>query len=125
MRARNFLAALACALAPMAANAADMLFVSTTPAAYPDGPQRPGSLFLVELPAGTVSPVGAINLEGLPIMVGGFAIHPKSGVLYGLTSEKSPNRPKALVVVDTKTAAATVVGDLGVVASDIAFDADG
>jgi hypothetical protein len=54
-----------------------------------------------------------------------MAAHPNSGVLFGITSEQSPNSPRSLVTIDPKSGAATLVGELGVVGSDISFDAKG
>jgi len=85
-----------------------------------------GNLYAVNLANGTASLVGAIRLPGAkPIGVTGMAAHPATGVLYGITSEQSPNSPRSLVTIDQSSGAATLVGDLGRVGSDIAFDAKG
>ena len=85
-----------------------------------------GNLYTVNLANGTATLVGAIRLPGAkPIGVTGMAAHPSTGVLYGITSEQSPNHPHVLVTIDVKTAAATLVGDLGVTGSDISFDPKG
>ena len=91
----------------------------------PDSPIA-GNLYVVNLSNGTASLVGAIRLPGSkPIGVTGMAMHPTTGVLYGITSEQSPNHPRALVTIDQASGAASHVGDLGVAGSDIAFDAKG
>jgi DNA-binding beta-propeller fold protein YncE len=85
-----------------------------------------GNLYTVNLANGTASLVGAIRLPGAkPIGVTGLAVHPSTGVLYGITSELSPNSPRSLVTIEPTTGAAALVGDLGVPGSDIAFDAKG
>jgi hypothetical protein len=85
-----------------------------------------GNLYTINLASGTASLVGAIRLPGSkPIGVTGMAVHPSDGTLYGITSEQSPNSPRSLVTIDPATGAATIVGELGSVGSDIAFDANG
>lgn len=85
-----------------------------------------GNLYTINLASGTATLVGAIRLPGSkPIGVTGMAVHPISAVIYGITSEQSPNHSRSLVTIDPATAAATLVGELGVVGSDIAFDANG
>ena len=91
----------------------------------PDAPIA-GNLYIVNLANGTASLVGAIRLPGSkPIGVTGMAVHPTTGVLYGITSEQSPNNPRSLVIIDPNSGGATLVGDLGRVGSDIAFDGKG
>jgi hypothetical protein len=91
----------------------------------PDAPIA-GNLYVVNLANGTASLVGAIRLPGSkPIGVTGMAIHPSTGVLYGITSEQSPNSPRSLVTIDQTSGAASLVGDLGAAGSDIAFDSKG
>ena len=85
-----------------------------------------GNLYTVNLANGTATLVGAIRLPGSKsIGVTGLAAHPTTGVLYGITSEKSPNNPHALVTLDPASGAAELVGDLRSSGSDIAFDAKG
>jgi sugar lactone lactonase YvrE len=52
-------------------------------------------------------------------------VHPKTGVLYGITAGITPALRPSLIVIDPKTAQATLVGKLGHSASDINFDATG
>jgi hypothetical protein len=88
--------------------------------------QIAGNLYTINLANGTAALVGAIRLPGgKPVGVTGMAAHPKSGVIYGITSEQSPNAPRSLVTIDPQTAVATLVGELSVMGSDIAFDAHG
>jgi hypothetical protein len=85
-----------------------------------------GNLYTINLANGTASLVGAIRLPGSkPIGVTGMAVHPSDGTIYGITSEQSPNSPRSLVTIDPASGAATFVGELGAVGSDIAFDAKG
>jgi hypothetical protein len=85
-----------------------------------------GNLYTVNLANGQAALVGAIRLPGAKAVgVTGMAFHPQTGTLYGITSEQSPNSPHALVTIDATNGAATIVGDLGLVGSDLAFDAKG
>lgn len=84
-----------------------------------------GNLYTINLANGNASLVGPIRLANKHVGVTGLAWHPVSGVLYGITAEQSPNYPHALVTIDPATANATLVGDLGVHGSDIAFDSKG
>ena len=85
-----------------------------------------GNLYTINLASGTATLVGAIRLPGgRPIGVTGMAASPKDGKLYGITSEQSPNNPHSLVTIDQATGAATLVGELGVSGSDIAFSEKG
>lgn len=85
-----------------------------------------GNLYTVNLANGSATLVGAIRLPGAKAVgVTGMAFHPQTGVLYGITSEQSPNSPHALVTIDASSGAATLVGDLALVGSDLAFDPKG
>ncbi|HUQ28100.1 MAG TPA: hypothetical protein VM051_05880 [Usitatibacter sp.] len=85
-----------------------------------------GNLYTINLANGTATLVGAIRLPGgKPIGVTGMAAHPADSRLYGITSEQSPNNPRSLVTIDATSGAATLVGELGAVGSDIAFDSKG
>src|SRR5258708_22136665 len=84
------------------------------------------NLYITNLARGNAQLVGSCGLPGgKTIAVTGIAAHPKSGVLYAITAETSPNNPNALVIVDPATAASSLVADLGVSVSDIAFDSKG
>jgi len=99
--------------------------VRSAPSARGDIPIA-GNLYTINLATGTATLVGAIRLPGgRPIGVTGMAAHPKTGVLYGITSEQSPNNPRSLVTIDAASGIATLVGELGVVGSDIAYDTKG
>jgi hypothetical protein len=85
-----------------------------------------GNLYTINLANGTATLVGAIRLGGgKPIGVTGMAVHPSDGTIFGITSEQSPNSPRSLVTINPASGAATLVGELGVVGSDIAFDTKG
>jgi hypothetical protein len=85
-----------------------------------------GNLYSVNLSSGASQLVGAIRLPGSrAIGVTGLAFHPSTGVLYGITSEQSPNEPHSLVTIDPATGAATLIGDLGYICSDITFNSKG
>src|SRR5260221_14370685 len=85
-----------------------------------------GNLYTINLASGTATLVGAIRLPpSKPIGVTGLAVHPASGVIYGITSEQSPNHSRSLVTIDPITANAVLVGQLGMAGSDIAFDSHG
>ena len=85
-----------------------------------------GNLYTVNLSSGAAQLVGAIRLPGSrPIGITGLGFHPKTGILYGVTSEQSPNEPHSLVTVDPATGAAQLIGDLGAIASDMSFDSKG
>src|SRR5258708_34591612 len=85
-----------------------------------------GNLYTITLASGTATLVGAIRLPpSKPIGVTGMAVHPVTGVIYGITSEQSPNHSRSLVTIDPATATATLIGQLGMAGSDIAFDSNG
>jgi sugar lactone lactonase YvrE len=85
-----------------------------------------GSLYRVDPDNGAITLVGPLRIDGqLPIGITGLADHPRGGILYGITSGSSPNHPHSLVTIDVASGRAQLVGDLGAVASDIAFDAAG
>ena len=121
------LAAIVALGASVAFAAAPSLYVASvrTGALNADAPIS-GNLYTVNLSSGASQLVGAIRLPGSrPVGVTGLAFHPKSGILYGITSEQSPNEPHSLMTIDPSTGAAALIGDLGAIASDISFDSKG
>ncbi|HXF79595.1 MAG TPA: hypothetical protein VN598_12075 [Usitatibacter sp.] len=131
MAIRRFLAriaAAAIAAASFSANAAaPSLYVASVRSGgvNTDAPIS-GNLYTVNLSSGASQLVGAIRLPGSrAVGVAGLSFHPKSGVLYGITSEQSPNEPHSLVTIDPDTGAATLIGDLGYIASDASFNSKG
>ena len=82
-----------------------------------------GNLYRVDAATGSTQLVAPIRVGGsVPIGITGLADHPATGVVYGITSARSPNHPHTLVTLDVETGDATVIGDLGLAGSDIAFD---
>jgi hypothetical protein len=55
-------------------------------------------------------------------VVTGLALHPSTGVLYGVTGGRSGRR---LVTIDRQTGAGTIIGNLNTTVTDIAFRSDG
>jgi hypothetical protein len=85
-----------------------------------------GALYSIDLKERHASLVAPIRLGGaLPIGLTGLAVHPKTGVFYGITGGVSPNLPKSLVTIDPRTGNATLVGKLGLAGADIRFDEKG
>ena len=122
----RFLAAALALWVSCAGAAPHVLYAASVRSGLSLGAPIAGNLYIVNLANGTASLVGAIRLPGSkPIGVTGMAFHPTSDVLYGITSELSPNHPRSLVTIDPASGAASLVGDLGMVGSDIAFDSKG
>jgi len=85
-----------------------------------------GNLYLVDPETASTRLVTSFNVGGkTPVGLDGLAIHPRTGVFYGITAPSSTVIPKSLVVVDPINGNVTQVGDLGLVASDIEFASDG
>jgi outer membrane protein assembly factor BamB len=85
-----------------------------------------GNLYLVDPETAQTRLVSSLNVGGkTPVGLDGLAIHPRTGVFYGITAPTSAVIPKSLVIVDPSNGNVTLVGDLGPVASDIEFSADG
>ena len=81
-----------------------------------------GSLYSVALATGSASFVAPIRLNGSsPLGVTGLAVHPNTGVFYGITSPLSRSNPLSLITLDPDTGNAAMIGPLRRVASDIAF----
>ena len=85
-----------------------------------------GNLYTVNLSDATARLVAPILLKGeTAVGITGLAVHPATGVFYGITSALSPVNPRSLVTLDVNTGAAELVGPLGAAGSDIAFDPHG
>jgi hypothetical protein len=70
-----------------------------------------------------VTAVGPIGFA-----VTGMAVHPGTGVLYGVTSANSPSNPSSLITINKSTGAGTLVGGFGGIGgpiADITFTPDG
>jgi hypothetical protein len=85
-----------------------------------------GSLYTVSPQTGTSSLVTGLSVGGTtPIGLDGLAVHPGTGVFYGITAPNSAVIPQSLVTVDPRSGSVSLIGDLGHAGSDIAFDSDG
>ncbi|HEX7606839.1 MAG TPA: hypothetical protein VF348_09035, partial [Usitatibacter sp.] len=85
-----------------------------------------GGLYSVDPATGKSSLIARLRIGGvIPIGLTGLAIHPKTGVFYGITAGLSSQIPRSLVTVDPKTGSTTLVGNLNHAGSDIRFDAKG
>lgn len=82
-----------------------------------------GDLLILDPDSGavldTVGPIG--------YAITGLAVHPTTGVLYGVTGNADADAPRSLVTIDKATGAGTVIGaiSVGETAADITFGADG
>jgi sugar lactone lactonase YvrE len=85
-----------------------------------------GNLYLVDTETAATTLVTSLNVGGkTPVGIDGLAIHPRTGVFYGITAPTSSVIPRSLVIIDPTTGTVTLVGDLGETGSDIGFDPDG
>ncbi len=127
MRIVHFLlsAAVAAMLAPAAW--ADTLYASSM-RTYTDPSYKgvEGNLYSVSTETGVTRLITSLNVGGkTPVGLDGLAIHPKTGVFFGITASSSAVAPRTLVNIDPTTGNVTPIGDLGVASSDIEFDAAG
>jgi hypothetical protein len=110
------------------ANAAAQTLFTTSIRTFASGGQDKvvGNLYTVNLGDATAKLVAPILLRGeTAVGITGLAVHPATGVFYGITSPLSPVNPRSLVTLDVNTGAAELVGALGAAGSDIAFDPKG
>lgn len=84
-----------------------------------------GNLYTVDPTTAAATVVGPILAGGLPIAMTGLAFDPTTNILYGITSNNSPNIARHLVTINPATGLATDIGALGIGGADIAFDAAG
>lgn len=83
-----------------------------------------GYLYVVNPASGHSRQIGAIRIGGtVPVAVDGLAVHPKTGVLYGITTGSS--HEPSLITINPRSAEARLVGALGGRGSDIHFGTDG
>lgn len=66
--------------------------------------------------------IGQVLLAGTPLPITGLAVHPTTGVLYGVTAGCSTPR---LVTINKTTGVATLVGTMTSTVGDITFASDG
>lgn len=102
-----------------------LLYAATVRARTGPADNNGGSLYVVDPSNASAKAVGPLRIQGKPIGITGLAVHPRSGVLYGVTAGSSPNHRNSLVTVDPATAEANLVGEMRVAGSDIAFNSDG
>jgi hypothetical protein len=85
-----------------------------------------GNLYTVDPDSAATNLVTSLNVSGkTPVGLDGLAIHPRTGVFYGITAPTSAIIPRTLVILDPTTGSVTPVGELSLVGSDIGFDPDG
>src|SRR5262245_30982148 len=91
------------------------------------GGNTAGQLYRIDPTNGASTLVGNLAVGGTPIEVTRLAVDPTTNVLYGATSNASPNFPVSLVTIDKTSAAATLVGPMGLTNStaDLSFRSDG
>jgi hypothetical protein len=112
----------ACHSTPSAAQA---LYAITQAQVEPTQPA--GKLYIVDPDTAATTLVGPLRLRDGGAYVGatGLAVHPRNGLLYGITGGSTPGMRPSLITVDPMTAEATFIGRLQHPASDINFDAAG
>lgn len=105
--------------------AESLLYAATVRAHTGAGDDNAGTLYLIDPATGAAKAIGPLRIQGRPIGITGLAVHPKTGVIYGITAGSSPNNRNSLVTIDPNTAEATLIGQMRVAGSDITFDNDG
>lgn len=118
------IAAFAAAIA-LPALAEPLLYAATVRARTGPADDNGGSLYVVDPSNAASKAVGPLRIQGKPIGITGLAVHPRTGVLYGVTAGSSPNYRNSLVTIDPATAEASLVGEMRVAGSDISFNGDG
>jgi hypothetical protein len=125
-RISSILMLAAAALLSTAVGAQTLYAVSVRTYSDPGYKGIEGNLYTVAPETGATSLVASLSVGGIsPIGLDGLAIHPTTGVFYGITAPTSAVIPRSLVKVDPETGYVTLIGDLGDVGSDIAFDHGG
>jgi len=116
------LAAAALALAFAGTAAAKKLYAAT---AHEEADGRSaGVLYVVDPGTGRSRVIGPIRIDGgEAVAVDGLAVHPKTGVLYAITTG-APGEPR-LITIDTRNGYAQAIGPLGERGADMQFDKDG
>jgi len=127
-RRATFTVLLAAALLLGSAGAAAQALYATSIRVFASGGKDKvvGSLYTLNLADASAKLVAPIRMKNeTAIGITGLAVHPTSGIFYGITSALSPVNPRSLVTIDVNTGDADLVGPLGAAGSDIAFDASG
>jgi len=127
MRSATRILLAACALFLATGAAAETMYaVSVRTYADPGYHGVEGNLYVVDPETASTTLVAPLMVGGkTPIGLRGLAIHPKTGVFYGITGPNASSIPRSLVTIDPLNGVVTLVGDLGYGASDIEFDSDG
>jgi len=118
----RILAVLAAALVALPAPA--RYLYAATAHLDPKNGESAGQLYVINPETGRAKLIGPIRIDGgMAVAIDGLAVHPKTGVLYGITWRSSPE--PSLIVIDRHSAVAKRIGPLGVRGTDIHFDASG
>ena len=128
MRARfvHALVAAAALIAATAAHAQTLYCASLRSFANAGSQIVVGNLFTVNMANTQAALVAPIKLEGnSAVGITGMAVHPATGIFYGITSGLSPDYPVSLVTIDPETGNASLIGRLTMPGSDISFDSGG
>jgi len=114
------LALLLAAAAPASALPAPTLFMTTGGTGDSSKTALPSELWRVDPNSGQAATVGNIGFA-----ITGLAQDPTTGILYGVSNNKSPIAPRTLLRIDPTNGAATQVGPLGLIIADITFNSSG
>jgi hypothetical protein len=120
--------ALAALLTLFAATAAAQVLYAVSVRTYTDPGFHgvEGNLYIVDPETASTTLVAPLMIAGkTPIGLRGLAVHPRTGIFYGITSPNASSFPRSLVTVEPTTGNVSPVGDLGYGASDLDFDTDG
>jgi hypothetical protein len=109
------------------AAAESLLYATAIKVHYEDGAARiECNLYRVDPATGASTLLAPVRIAGRePVAVISLAIHPATGVVYGITAGLTSDRPRSLVTIDPGTGNVTVIGRLGEIASDLSFSRDG
>lgn len=113
--------------ATLPASAAEtLLYATAIRIHYEDGAGRVEcNLYRVDPATGASTLLAPVRVDGRdPVGVISLAIHPTTGVMYGITAGLA-DRPRSLVSIDPGTGDVTIIGAIGDVASDLAFSREG
>jgi len=99
---------------------APTLFMTTGGTGESGKTAPPSELWRVDPASGATASVGNTGFA-----ITGLAQDPTTGILYGVSNNKSPISPKTLLTINPATGSASVVGSLGRVIADITFDSQG